>query len=220
MQELRFGESYEEEATLSDGTPVWLRLVRPSDKVLFTDAWTRLSVESRYRRFMSHKKALTPKDLAYLTELDGQRHVAIGAMTGPPDQGLGVARFVRLENRPEVAEAAVVVVDHAHRKGLGRLLLTRLTWAARERGVELFQCEILSHNREMRALLRGLAPGARERPDGATVLVEVPVDLVKTGPPPETVNREAALYRVFRLASEATVELGHTLGELGRLQEE
>lgn len=172
-----FDAAYSERAVLGDGTAVTLRLVRPGDKELFLEAWERLSPESRYRRFLSPKLALTDAELRYLTELDHVDHLAIGAAVdrGGTTQGLGVARFVRVAGRSDAADVAVTVVDDAQRKGLGRLLVSRLIAAARERGIERFVCDVLATNDPMRALIRSLAPGVTEVLDGPTFRVEMPL---------------------------------------------
>src|SRR5207245_4362935 len=101
-------------------------------------AWDRLSPTSRYRRFLSAKDHLTDREWRYFTEVDGINHFALGAVrhADGQEEGLGVARFIRLIDRPTVAEPAVVVADPWQRKGLGRLLLARLVAAASERGID------------------------------------------------------------------------------------
>ena len=110
-----FDADYAELARLRDGTPVQLRLVRASDKELVRKGFARLSPESRYLRFFAPKDHLTERELSYLTELDGEHHLAIGAERVPTGadgpEGLGVARFIRLADDPAVAEAAVAVLD-------------------------------------------------------------------------------------------------------------
>src|SRR6266568_8681079 len=76
----RFDGRYRETALLRDGSRVVLRLVRPDDKALLRRGFERLSPESRYRRFMSAKSQLTDAELAYLTEVDGWSHFALGAV--------------------------------------------------------------------------------------------------------------------------------------------
>lgn len=199
MTRLDFDELYEEDAVLEDGTPVHLRLVRPDDKALMLAAWERLSPESRYRRFFAAKTALTSEELRYLTELDNVNHVAIGATTERDGQpvALAVARFVRMADRPDVADAAITVVDEAQQKGLGRLLLSRLVGAARERGIEIFSCDVLATNDAMRHLLKSMAPASIERPDGPMVTIEMPLGDVDATP--GTVNRKSLVYRLLAL---------------------
>ena len=157
MARFHFDERYRETARLEDGTRVVLRVLRPEDRALLLRGFERLSPESRYLRFMGSKAELTESELEALTDLDGVDRFAIGAArvhdSGAEAEGLGVARFARLPEDPEVAEAAVTVVDEAQGRGLGSLLLRRLAAAARERGVRRFRGDILAYNEPMRRLL-------------------------------------------------------------------
>ncbi len=208
---MHFDERYAEEARLEDGTAVRLRLVRSEDKAAMRAAWERLSPESRYRRFLAAKQTLTDRDLAYLTETDGTDHVAIGAeKAGGAGEALGVARFVRLRDRPDTADAAIVVVDAVQGKGLGRLLLSRLAAAARERGVARFSADVLATNAPMLALLKSLAPSAVEHPEGVVVVVDLPTAEAAAGPlpPPE---RTSPVYRLLKLAASGVLAVRRSL---------
>lgn len=142
---MRIDERWTDAATLKDGTPVTLRLVRPDDAPLFERAFEQLSPASRYSRFFAAKQKLSRDELAYLTHPDNASHLAVGALM--EGQGIGVARFVALGDGS--AEAAVTVIDALQGKGLGTLLLARLAEAARERGIERFRAEVLSSNDAM-----------------------------------------------------------------------
>ena len=69
------------------------------------------------------------------------------------EEGIGVARFIRLEEDSEVAEPAITVVDDFQGKGLGTLLLHRLAAAALEREINRFRFEILADNVRMKNML-------------------------------------------------------------------
>jgi GNAT superfamily N-acetyltransferase len=166
----RFHPQYRERLALADGTWAELRMVRPEDAALLHEGFERLSPRSRFQRFMSAKPRLSQDELRYLTSVDGERHVAIGAVTRSPtgrEVGLGVGRFFRLEQAPETAEVAITVVDDAQGKGLGRVLLERLVEAARERGVECFEFRVLAGNQPMYRLVQTLAPCEPELDDDA-----------------------------------------------------
>lgn len=171
-----FDEHYLEDAELRDGTSVRLRLVRPADRELLRRGFHGLSTGSRYLRFMGARARLTEEELDALTTLDGIDHLAIGALrrdgAGGAEEGLGVARFVRLPEDPEVAEAAVTVMDAVQGQGLGSLLLRRLAAAARERGIRCFRGEVLSCNDAMRRLLADHVAATVE-PDGEVLRVSV-----------------------------------------------
>lgn len=211
----RFDECYQEDAVLTDGTRIHMRLVRADDKALMREAWDRVSSESRYRRFLCAKSALSDAELRYLTELDNENHVAIGASwrRDGVEQAIGVARFIRLRDRPGAAEPAIVVTDDAQGRGLGRLLLTRLAAAAIERGVERFVCDVLASNDAMRALLHELAPGAVEHAEGGVLSVEMPLAEVAEALEPAA-SSDSPLRRLLRLFAEGALRLRETLTKL------
>jgi GNAT superfamily N-acetyltransferase len=206
LGKLRFDDHYLEEVGLAGDSRVWLRLVRPEDKQLLLDGFRRLSPESRYRRFLAAKNDLTDQELRYLTEVDGRRHFAIGAVERTPDGeiGCGIARFIACDDDPEAAEAAIAVVDSAQGMGLGRVLLERLAAAARERGFTTFRCDVLAENDRMRSLLREMAPNVRETEDGGVVTVELPLPVEQPRP---GWFRETALYRFLIQAARGAVRI-------------
>lgn len=193
-------ESFREEHVLADGTRVTLRFIRPEDADELRRAFSKLSVRSRYQRFFAVIPALSEEMIRYLTQVDGDHHVAIVATTDSHDLkseiGLGVARYVRLEGEPEVAEAAVTVVDDAQNKGLGHLLVRALARVARERGVHSFRGTVLAENLRMRHMLAEV--GAKLHPDdGSTLIFDVPLEW-----PPEK-EAEHPLRRLLRAAAES-----------------
>jgi RimJ/RimL family protein N-acetyltransferase len=205
---VRTGPDFREEHTLADGTHVILRHVRPSDGEELRRAFERLSPESRYRRFFGGLTQLSDATLHYLTEVDGRDHVAIVALMESPDlkteQGLGVARFVRLADDATVAEAAVTVVDDVQKRGLGRLLATTLAEAARERGIHRFRADVLADNQPMRAIMAEI--GAAERGTSAGVITyDVALDVV--GP-----ARGGPVDRFLRAAASSMAVLLRRLG--------
>src|SRR5262245_55789048 len=132
---------------LPDGTLVHVRPLRPDDREKLRNGFARLSPQSKYRRFFSVPTTLSEASLTYLTTTDGQNHVAIGAERGEEgadtSYGIGIARFVRLPEDQEVAEAAVAVIDEMQHRGVGRLLLRELSKAACAVGVTTFVCPVL-----------------------------------------------------------------------------
>ncbi len=175
----RFDSDYREKARLDDGTEVSLRMVRADDKDLLLRGFARLSPESRYRRFFAPKTSLSDAEVKYLTEIDGEDHFAICATVEDSkegERGVGVARFIRTADRRDTAEAAVAVADDLHGRGLGRLLLTRLAAAARERGVTRFRSDVLARNDTARSLLQTLAPDLTVASvDGEVMTLEIPL---------------------------------------------
>jgi RimJ/RimL family protein N-acetyltransferase len=156
-----------------------IRPIRPDDKEALADGIRRMSPESRYRRFFSPIDHLSEAQLTYFTEVDHRDHEALVAVEPDTGRGIGVARFVRSETDPEVAEVAVAVADDWHNRGVGTTLLHRLTERAREEGVRRFSGSILEENEPMRDLLAGLGEVRVTDRSGGTVDVEV--DLPEEG---------------------------------------
>ena len=94
---------------------------------------------------------------------------------------MGVARFIRLADEPEVAEVAVTVIDAWQRRGLGTLLLEHLTDQARSQGITPLQRADLE--REHAACSRCSAgPAGRScRPPPAAGVVEYRTALGSAG---------------------------------------
>jgi GNAT superfamily N-acetyltransferase len=204
---MHFDADYREQVTLRDGRVVVLRLVRPEDKELLRSGFERWSPESRYRRFFSVKTELSDDELRYLTELDGVRHFALGAVTAAGDDGLGIARYICLADEPGVAEAAIAVADHAQGVGLGSLLFQRLVAAAAERGVERFRCEMLAANASMAELVRSLAPTVSIEIASGVMRMEFTLPNVGPTHPHDAPPRDNGLYRLLALAAKGAIEL-------------
>ncbi|MGH9849558.1 MAG: GNAT family N-acetyltransferase [Blastocatellia bacterium] len=125
---------------LRDGTPVRIRPLLAEDKAELARAFERLSTQSRYQRFFSPVRELSPQRLSYLTEIDYVNHFAWGAFAlAEADAPLvGVARFIRLRDEPHSADTAVAVIDEYHRRGLGQFLMRALAEVAVESGIRRF----------------------------------------------------------------------------------
>jgi GNAT superfamily N-acetyltransferase len=161
------------EETLRDGSSVVVRDVRPDDRDLFVKGFESLSPESRYRRFMFHKKGLREEELDFFTQVDHRDHEALGAIDPATGQGIGVARMVRCEDDPSAAEAAVTVVDAWQGRGVGSLLLERLAERAREIGVRHFRATLQTGNRAMAALFGRLGSMRTRHGDGSQIDIDV-----------------------------------------------
>lgn len=171
----------EQIVTLRDGSRALVRPIRPDDKQKLADGLSRLSPESRYRRFLRPVTSLNERELRYLTEIDYTNHFAWVAMSLdlPGEPGLGVARYIRDPKDPEVAEAAVAVVDDHQGKGVGSILLRLLVATALENGITIFRAWVLGENVEMLRPLERI--GARRKPDHGILRVEVDLAAIYEG---------------------------------------
>jgi len=185
---------------LPDGTLVRTRPLRPDDREKLRNGFARLSPQSKYRRFFSMPATLSEASLTYLTTTDGQNHVAIGAELGEEgadtSYGIGIARFVRLSEDPEVAEAAVAVIDEMQHRGVGRLLLRELIKTARARGVTTFVCHVVPENEPVKALLHDLDAEATPHLEDGLLTYRLTLPEALPGE-----HDEGPMYRLFRLAA-------------------
>ena len=138
-------------AVLADGTEVDLRPVGADDKPLLEQGMAMLSPSSRRLRFMSPIENLSRSQLAYLTEIDHESHLAWGVTAA--GQPVAVGRLVRLAASPEVAEIAITVVDEWQRRGIGHILVRVLAEIGRSVDIERFAFEALPENEGIVRLL-------------------------------------------------------------------
>ncbi len=142
---------------LADGTEILIRPIRPEDAEIEQQFVRRLSPRSRYFRFMQSLRELTPEMLIRFTQIDYDRELAFIALV--EDQGkeieVGVARY---SMNPDAVscEFALVVADAWQRRGLGSRLMHALTTAARERGFQTMEGEVLTDNPDMLVLVENL----------------------------------------------------------------
>jgi GNAT superfamily N-acetyltransferase len=152
---------------LADGTPIYIRPIRPDDKHLLTDGLARLSFESRYKRFLGPKHRFTLDELRYLTEIDGVDHVAYVALRGDaPKELVAVGRLVRSKSHPQAAEIAVTVCDEWQRRGIGVLLGDHLAMAARDRNIRYLTGTMAADNVGAHRLFAHVSTQLHEHHDG------------------------------------------------------
>jgi acetyltransferase len=181
----------EQVVTLRDGSQALVRPIRPDDKEALAAGLERLSTESRYRRFLRPVTKLSDRELKYLTEIDYASHFAwVAANPENESEGYGVARYVRDPKDPEVAEAAVAIVDDQQGNGLGTILMRLLVATAREHGIRIFRGWVLGDNHEMLEPLKKI--GVSRTPDHGTIRVETELDDVFEGSTVQEVLRAAA----------------------------
>ena len=137
---------------LRDGELVDFRPVRQNDKDTLQKGMLALSSKSRYFRFFSPILKLSDTQLHNFTEIDQQHHVAWIALAHnePEQRGLGIARFIRIQDQPEIAEFGVAVIDSYQQRGLGTILLSVLYRMASINGIKILRGYVLADNRIMR----------------------------------------------------------------------
>jgi RimJ/RimL family protein N-acetyltransferase len=178
---------------IRDGAQVDVRPIEPGDKDALRDGFARLSPESRYERFLSPLDQLSNSMLRYFTEVDHHDHEALVAFDVEDGRAVGVARYVREDT--DVAEAAVIVADDWHGRGLGTALLRELAERAREEGIHRFTALVLARNEDMIDMLFRLGPAKVVDRSNGTVQIEAEL-------PPSGVGEH--LQALLKMAAEMT----------------
>jgi GNAT superfamily N-acetyltransferase len=163
---------------LPDGRLIEFRRVTPDDRPLIVEGLQRLSATSSWRRFHMVRRRLSERELFDLTNLDDPSRFALGASARFPDgrvEGVGIARYVRLDGAPATAEIAVAVLDDYQGLGIGALLLRRLAREARRRGVRRLSGSVMHENVPMLRLLERHARGIVRRVIAEHVAFEYPL---------------------------------------------
>lgn len=154
-----------------DGQEWLLRPIRPEDAALLQEFVRELSDESRYMRFVSMLRELTPRMLARYSRIDYDREVALVAtaqVSNPENRGLlrerivGFAHYLRNADG-QGAEYALVIADDWQRRGVGAALMRSLLDVARRQNLSYIEGLVLATNRPMLGLMMSL--GMRNDPD-------------------------------------------------------
>jgi GNAT superfamily N-acetyltransferase len=166
-----------ERLALPGGRAVLLRAITPLDAAAEQAFVGALSLDSRHKRFHVGLRQLPPDLLRRFIDVDQHDHVALVAQD-PDDREhlVADARYVRSEDHPDEAEFAIAVADDWQSLGLGRTLMARLSTHARRAGLKAVYGDVLTENRRMLVLMRGLGAKTRAHPLGPQI-VRVAFDL-------------------------------------------
>jgi acetyltransferase len=134
-----------------EGRRLLLRPIRPEDLPQHSAFLARVSPEDLRTRFFRAIRAVSPRDLASLTQIDYERAMAFIAeardATGATET-LGVAR-AHADPDNIAAEFAVLVRSDLKGRGLGSALLSKLMRYCTARGIERMAGEVLAENAPM-----------------------------------------------------------------------
>jgi len=152
--------------TLSDGTEVLLRPIRPEDEPLEHEMLSTLSDESLRTRFFQTIRNITHEMHVRFCNIDYDREMAIVAEVRERDRRriIGIARLV-IEPSLKSAEYAVVVHDSYHGKGLGYKLVDVLIGFAQDKGLEEVCGYVQSTNLKMLNVCKKLGFASAPLPD-------------------------------------------------------
>ncbi|MBM3548671.1 MAG: GNAT family N-acetyltransferase [Alphaproteobacteria bacterium] len=154
-------------AGLRDGTQLFFHAITPDDRACIAAGFERLSAASRQSRFLRPMARLDSATLDYLSAVDGNKHLAVGASSSS-DERVGLARCVRLADEPGTAEIAVTILDDWQRRGVAPVLATELARWADAVAIRKFRALFSYENHAVARLLAGA--GVTFEPDGGGMI--------------------------------------------------
>jgi acetyltransferase len=139
------------------GTTVTIRTMTAVDRDIESEFVRNLSEESRYYRFHSALKELTPELLDRFTNVKYPENMALIATTRADgkEKQIAVARYAKYPDR-DAAEVAVVVADAWQGFGLGRRMLIEIRNIAIAAGLRKLHMSVLAGNQRMTNLAHEL----------------------------------------------------------------
>jgi acetyl coenzyme A synthetase (ADP forming)-like protein len=161
----RYPRGWDHNVALRDGTTIRIRPIRPDDADGLQHMVSRMSRQSVYQRFFQIKTQLEPEELEAFTELDYVDHMALVAARG--EDIVGVGRYWRDDDNPDVADVAFAVIDAEQGKGIATRLVRYLTSYARQQSIVAFRASVLADNHVMIRVFRNAGyPMRREESEG------------------------------------------------------
>jgi RimJ/RimL family protein N-acetyltransferase len=159
--------------TLRDGREVTLRAIVEADAAKIIQAFERLSAQSRYYRFMTHKKQLDDAALQRgVHPRPGRDFVFVATIPAADTIDIvGAAQYVQAgEADDKACEFAITVGEDWRGNHLATKLLASLVRRARCDGYETMEGWVIAENMAMLALARKLKFKVEPVPGDATVL--------------------------------------------------
>jgi acetyltransferase len=135
-----------------------LRPIRPEDAPALADLIGKLTPEDARLRFFASLRSLGTRQLVRMTQIDYDREMAFVLLGCTDGRAAELVAVVHLAADPdnERAEFAILVRSDLHRRGIGRLLMTRLIEYGRSRKLTEIVGHVLRENVAMLGLCGSL----------------------------------------------------------------
>jgi acyl-CoA hydrolase/RimJ/RimL family protein N-acetyltransferase len=167
----------ESSARLADGTELVIRPIKLTDESLLHELFYRLSQETIYKRFCGIVKYMPHENLQRFCTIDYQRDMTLVATMrrGEVERVVGLATYNR---KPQTgfAEIAMVVDDAFQGRGVGKLLMRRITELAKARQVSGFTAYTLGYNSPMLRVFESAGHAVEVTPEGQGFAVRIAFD--------------------------------------------
>jgi acetyltransferase len=165
-----YPKEWERHVTLQDGTPVFVRPVRPEDESAMAKLFGKITAEDLRLRFFAPVKQLSHAFVARLTQLDYGRAMELAAIEPAAGDFLGVVH-IHADANYESGEYAVLVRSDLKGHGLGWQLMQLIIEYARSEGLKRIEGQVLAENTSMLTMCRELGFSVRSHPEDPGVYV-------------------------------------------------
>jgi acetyltransferase len=138
----------ERHVTLRDGTPIFIRTLKPDDAVLYPDFLADVTSDDLRLRFFAPMREVSPAMIDKLIHYDPAKAMAFVAIAEATGRLLGV---VRLHDDPDgdTGEFAILLRTHLKGRGLGWLLMKHMIANAKAKGLHTVRGQVLDENSTM-----------------------------------------------------------------------
>jgi acyl-CoA hydrolase len=172
LVQARYPEEFEAQAALKDGTPLFLRPIRPTDEPAMRDLFYSFSKDTVFYRFFSYLKAMPHEKLSRFVNVDYESEMAIVGVLkqAGEEEIIGSARYY-VDKATGLAEYAIEVHDKYQNKGAGNAMFGHLMKVAKVKGIKGFIGYVLDSNtRAYRLMTRTGLPIETKWEDGVYTL--------------------------------------------------
>ena len=148
-----------------------VRPVRSSDEEPLQRLFYELSDESTYKRFMAHRRVHSHEEMQELVDSDYELNMGIVACLPEPGDIIAMSRY-DVDPATRLAEIAFVVRDDWQGRGVGTLLMKRMSEIGRARGLAGFTADVLASNKAMLLVFQRSGLEVVSQFDGSTYHLE------------------------------------------------
>lgn len=169
-----YPKEWERRIQLLDGSPAFVRPVRPEDDALFREFFTHVTDEDLRLRFFQSLKHFSHEFIARLVQLDYARSIALVAL----DEDGGMLGAVRLlaDANYQRGEYGILVRSDLKGHGIGVQLMRIMIEYAGWLGLDEVEGQVLAENRNMLAMCAQLGFNITPDPDEpGLMIVRLPV---------------------------------------------
>jgi acetyl coenzyme A synthetase (ADP forming)-like protein len=147
-------EKYSMSVALKDGSSLHLRPILMSDEERLLSLFSRMSKQTIYLRFHHVLTHMSKEEARRFCTVDYVDTFAlVGTLgEGPEERIIAVGRYARQPGANR-AQIAFEVEDKYQGLGIGTHLLDQLAYIARDKGMNLFEAEVLAENKDMMNVL-------------------------------------------------------------------